>query len=85
MKRYFLKITFYPLFIIDFPFIKIILIFQMGLSLIFTEDSNFKNLLSAKTATTALPINEIFHKACIDVNESGSETSNVEGKLNKTK
>lgn len=67
-----------PKFHIDFECCLRAILEKMGLSLIFTEDGNFKNLLSPTSATTALPINNIFHKACIEVNESGSETSNVE-------
>ncbi|XP_073823986.1 serpin 31A [Musca autumnalis] len=67
-----------PKFQIDFECSLKGVLEKLGFSLLFTEDSNFKNLLSPQSASPSLPIAEIFHKVCLDVNESGSESSNVE-------
>lgn len=52
---------------------------QMGLNLMFSEESNFKNLLASSGTSSVLAFDEMLHKACLEVNESGSEPAKVEG------
>ncbi|XP_061389753.1 serine protease inhibitor 42Dd [Musca vetustissima] len=67
-----------PKFQIDFECSLKAVLEKLGFSLLFGEDSNFKNLLSPQSASSSLPIADILHKVCLDVHESGSESSNVE-------
>ncbi|XP_058986042.1 antichymotrypsin-2 [Musca domestica] len=67
-----------PKFQIDFECSLKTILEKLGFSLLFGEDSNFKNLLSPQSASTSLPIADVLHKVCLDVNESGSESSTVE-------
>lgn len=45
----------------------------------FSEESNFKNLLNSNALSLAIPFSDLWLKACLDVHESGSESSKVEG------
>ena len=51
----------------------------MGFSLMFSEESNFKNLLSPNGLSSSIPFSDVWLKACLEVHESGSEPSKVEG------
>ena len=51
----------------------------MGFSLMFSEESNFKNLLNTNGLITSIPFSDLWLKACLEVHESGSEPSKVEG------
>ncbi|XP_075149478.1 serpin 31A [Haematobia irritans] len=67
-----------PKFKIDFECSLRQVLQKLDFSLPFSEESNFKNLLSPQSTTTSLPIADILHKVSLEVNESGSESSNVE-------
>ncbi|XP_046811948.1 serine protease inhibitor 42Dd [Lucilia cuprina] len=67
-----------PKFKIDFECSLRRVMEQMGFNLMFSEESNFTNLLAANSSSTALPFSDILHKASIEVNESGSEAAKVE-------
>lgn len=61
-----------PKFKIDFECSMRRTLEQLGITTIFSEVSNFKNMLRENT-TAPLIIADILHKVCIEVNESGTE------------
>ncbi|XP_065358157.1 serine protease inhibitor 42Dd [Calliphora vicina] len=67
-----------PKFKIDFECSLKQILEKMGFSLMFGEESNFKNLLAPNSASNVLPFSDVWHKACIEVHESGSEPAKVE-------
>uniref|UniRef100_A0A1I8QB37 Serpin domain-containing protein n=1 Tax=Stomoxys calcitrans TaxID=35570 RepID=A0A1I8QB37_STOCA len=68
-----------PKFKIDFECSLRQVLQKMDFSLLFSEESNMKNLLSSQTSTmSTLPIADILHKVSLEVNESGTESSNIE-------
>ncbi|KAM7352908.1 serpin 31A isoform 1-T2 [Cochliomyia hominivorax] len=50
---------------------------KMGFSLIFSEESNLKNLLAPNSNSNNLPFSDVWFNSCLEVNESGSEPAKV--------